>query len=742
MVNVQQDPTQRAKELRARLLKQKEIREQSATPSSGSPQIKQQTVIGDSITQRASPKPALPAPKNNIDIDKLISEFSAPKETAVVKIATLDSADSAQQNGTHKTPKYPEQRAKSPVASSGSPTKSTLPATHEKPQSTNDSNAKKQRQGSLTSDISEGEIFETPSKPERPATTPKKTDVGPISTNNSTVLPTRVSREEYNAKSTSEHNRRRESPPRRAAELQKPQRPPSRDSWRKEQDNQTEGRRSQTEYAQDRKLYQEPDQKPHSRKGLRDQSETFRKAEASNIDQKERRAENRQAAPTLEQVLEHDNDLKDWLDFTGYHNSGFRERKLAAHRKIAALDAQKEKILAELASQEHGISTLSTMAPPAAPTKASDKTIAPSTDVIEKRVSSNKRPYSDFQEQYESGLNSKISRYEDRGRVREEIEDRRPKSGGYNSSRRSSFDYLNDERNYYGREDGRIRGRADSRESSPGGRGYDDRSAVRYKFEDDNQDDWSTPRREHPRGEFVKRGNYQGRHYDANYDSRGRGRAARGVGRGRGDRDREDYGDHPGPFPRGESKPQSYGQAFANRKPFKDEKGLSKGSKGDTRYFIVKSFNEDNVLRCIEDSIWTTQVHVGEILKEAFLTCKNVILVFSINKSKAFQGYARMESLPGTAEVPWWQKTINWESAGAFRVRWLVVCATRFQRVGHLKNACNENLAVLIGKDGQEVDESCGSSLVDLIDIEAEELLASSRTWHHDDHETHVDWAD
>jgi len=76
----------------------------------------------------------------------------------------------------------------------------------------------------------------------------------------------------------------------------------------------------------------------------------------------------------------------------------------------------------------------------------------------------------------------------------------------------------------------------------------------------------------------------------------------------------------------------------------------------DTRYFIVKSFNEDNVLNCIEDvspsssstmpytllnlqSIWTTQVQNGSVFKEAFETCKNVILVFSINKSRAFQGY-------------------------------------------------------------------------------------------------------
>lgn len=105
-----------------------------------------------------------------------------------------------------------------------------------------------------------------------------------------------------------------------------------------------------------------------------------------------------------------------------------------------------------------------------------------------------------------------------------------------------------------------------------------------------------------------------------------------------------------------------------------------------------------------------------------------------------------MESLPGSVEVPEWQRAITWESAGAFRVRvtiirlslsftqhnanfwkWLVICATRFHRVGHLKNPFNENQAVLIGKDGQEIEESCGAALIELIDNEAD--LALRNGW-------------
>ncbi len=86
-----------------------------------------------------------------------------------------------------------------------------------------------------------------------------------------------------------------------------------------------------------------------------------------------------------------------------------------------------------------------------------------------------------------------------------------------------------------------------------------------------------------------------------------------------------------------------------------------------------------------------------------------------------------MESLPGSVEVPEWQRSINWESAGAFKVRWLVICSTRFHRVGHLKHAYNENQAVLIGKDGQEIEENCGAGLIELIDEEADQALG--RGW-------------
>lgn len=139
----------------------------------------------------------------------------------------------------------------------------------------------------------------------------------------------------------------------------------------------------------------------------------------------------------------------------------------------------------------------------------------------------------------------------------------------------------------------------------------------------------------------------------------------------------------------------------------------------DTRYFVVKSFNHDNVTMAQKDELWATQKKNSEIFDEAFKTSRDVILVFSVNKSGKFQGYARMESAPGTASIPIWAKNLLWESSGPFRIRWITICDISFHRVAHLTNRLNEDQPVLIGRDGQEIDTDCGAALCKLIDESA-----------------------
>lgn len=62
--------------------------------------------------------------------------------------------------------------------------------------------------------------------------------------------------------------------------------------------------------------------------------------------------------------------------------------------------------------------------------------------------------------------------------------------------------------------------------------------------------------------------------------------------------------------------------------------------------------------------------------------------------------------------VPRWAESLHWGTSNPFRVRWLCKTEIEFYRIGHLKNRLNENRAVLVGKDGQEIDEGCGAELL------------------------------
>lgn len=140
------------------------------------------------------------------------------------------------------------------------------------------------------------------------------------------------------------------------------------------------------------------------------------------------------------------------------------------------------------------------------------------------------------------------------------------------------------------------------------------------------------------------------------------------------------------------------------------------------RYFMIKSWNYENVLAAQRDNLWATQQHNTELLTTAFQNSRYVILLFSVNKSMAFQGYALMTTAPDPQlPKPASAGKLNWKTSPAFKLRWLGTTPVHFRRVGHLKNRMNldergEERAVLVGKDGQEVSEEAGMGVVWVLD--------------------------
>nr|GMD07352.1 30-kDa cleavage and polyadenylation specificity factor 30-like [Ipomoea batatas] len=150
---------------------------------------------------------------------------------------------------------------------------------------------------------------------------------------------------------------------------------------------------------------------------------------------------------------------------------------------------------------------------------------------------------------------------------------------------------------------------------------------------------------------------------------------------------------------------------------------------GTSRYFIVKSCNRENLELSVQQGVWATQRSNEAKLNEAFDSMENVILIFSVNRTRHFQGCAKMTSRIGGAT-----KGGNWKHEHGtahygrnFSVKWLKLCELSFQKTRHLRNPYNENLPVKISRDCQELEASVGEQLASLLYLEPDsELMAIS----------------
>ncbi|XP_070021095.1 uncharacterized protein [Nicotiana sylvestris] len=95
-----------------------------------------------------------------------------------------------------------------------------------------------------------------------------------------------------------------------------------------------------------------------------------------------------------------------------------------------------------------------------------------------------------------------------------------------------------------------------------------------------------------------------------------------------------------------------------------------------------------------------------------------VILIFSVNMSGFFQGYAQMISTVG------WRRDQVWSQGNggrnpwgrSFQVKWLRLYDLPFQRTLHLKNPWNDYKPVKISRDCQELPPDIGEALCELLD--------------------------
>ncbi|XP_065191576.1 YTH domain-containing family protein 2-like [Sycon ciliatum] len=123
----------------------------------------------------------------------------------------------------------------------------------------------------------------------------------------------------------------------------------------------------------------------------------------------------------------------------------------------------------------------------------------------------------------------------------------------------------------------------------------------------------------------------------------------------------------------------------------------------NARFFVIKSYSEDDIHRSIKYSVWTSTEHGNKRLDTAYREQKGkpVYLFFSVNGSGHFCGCARMCSeVDYTAVTGIWSQD-KWK--GKFEVQWIYVKDVPNGQLRHIRLENNENKPVTNSRDTQEI---------------------------------------
>lgn len=129
----------------------------------------------------------------------------------------------------------------------------------------------------------------------------------------------------------------------------------------------------------------------------------------------------------------------------------------------------------------------------------------------------------------------------------------------------------------------------------------------------------------------------------------------------------------------------------------------------NARFFVIKSYSEDDIHRSIKYEIWCSTEHGNKRLDQAFREREGngpVYLFFSVNGSGHFCGMAQMMScVDYNSNSSVWSQD-KWK--GQFKVRWVYVKDVPNVQLRHIRLENNENKPVTNSRDTQEVPHSKG----------------------------------
>ena len=137
----------------------------------------------------------------------------------------------------------------------------------------------------------------------------------------------------------------------------------------------------------------------------------------------------------------------------------------------------------------------------------------------------------------------------------------------------------------------------------------------------------------------------------------------------------------------------------------------------NARFFVIKSYAEDDVHRSIKYNVWCSTEHGNRRLDSAFKEQRakggSVYLFFSVNGSGHFCGVAQMLS-----EVDLGNDTGIWTQdkwKGKFDIKWIYVKDVPNSQLRHIRLENNENKPVTNSRDTQEVLPDKGKLVMKVI---------------------------
>ncbi|XP_043713636.1 YTH domain-containing protein ECT4-like isoform X2 [Telopea speciosissima] len=138
----------------------------------------------------------------------------------------------------------------------------------------------------------------------------------------------------------------------------------------------------------------------------------------------------------------------------------------------------------------------------------------------------------------------------------------------------------------------------------------------------------------------------------------------------------------------------------------------------DAKFFIIKSYSEDNVHKSIKYGVWASTPNGNRKLDAAYREAKErkatcpVFLLFSVNASAQFCGVAEMVGpVDFDKSVDYWQQD-KW--SGQFPVKWHIIKDVPNSHFRHIILENNDNKPVTNSRDTQEVNLEQGIEMLNI----------------------------